>query len=168
MTLAAADTGSGVASTHYTTDGTPPTQASPPYTAPFPVTGTTTVQYRSWDNAGNAEAAAGPATITIQQGPDSTPPATTIACNGTACASSAYTAPVSVTLTASDSGWGVNKTYYTTDGSAPTTSSPVYTGPFTVKQNSTVKFFSTDLAGNAEQPKSQAIAIRRGGVTHLR
>ena len=71
VTLAAADTGSGVASTHYTTDGTPPTQSSPLYTGPFPVTGTTTVQYRSWDNAGNAEAAAGSATITVQQGPDS-------------------------------------------------------------------------------------------------
>ena len=66
---------------------------------------------------------------------------------------------MTVTLTASDSGWGVNKTYYTTDGSAPTTSSPVYTGPFTVKQNTTVKFFSTDLAGNSEQPKTQVIAF---------
>ena len=58
VTLAAVDVGSGVASTHYTTDGTPATQASPLYTGPFPVTGTATVQYRSWDNTGNAEPAA--------------------------------------------------------------------------------------------------------------
>ena len=159
VTLAAADTGSGVASTRYTTDGTQPTQASPAYTGPFLVGATTTVKYRSWDNAGNAETATGSATITVQQAPDSTPPVTTIACNGTACTSNGYTTPVTVTLPATDSGWGVDKTYYTTDGSTPTTSSTVYTGPFTVKQNTTVKFFSTDAAGNSEQPKAQAIAF---------
>ena len=157
VTLAATDTGSGVASTHYTTDGRTPTQSSPTYTGPFPLTATATVQYRSWDNAGNAEPAVGSQTVTVQQGPDSTPPVTTIACNGAACGSAGYTAPVTVTLAATDSGWGVNKTYYTTDGSTPTTSSTVYTGPFTVKQNATVKFFSTDLAGNTEQVHSQAI-----------
>lgn len=159
VSLGAIDTGSGVASTHYTTDGTPPTQASPLYTGPFPVGATTTVQYRSWDNAGNAEAAAGSATITVGQPPDNTPPVTTIACNATACTSSGYTAPVTVTLTAADSGWGVYKTYYTTDGSTPTTSSTVYTGPFSVKSNTTVKFFSTDAANNSEQPRAQAIAF---------
>jgi peptidoglycan/xylan/chitin deacetylase (PgdA/CDA1 family) len=159
VTLGAVDTGSGVASTHYTTDGTPPTLASPLYTGLFPVGATTTVQYRSWDNAGNAEAVAGSATITVDQPPDNTPPVTTIACNAAACASSGYTAPVTVTLTAADSGWGVYKTYYTTDGSTPTTSSTVYTGPFTVKSNTTVRFFSTDAANNSEQPQAQAIAF---------
>jgi peptidoglycan/xylan/chitin deacetylase (PgdA/CDA1 family) len=157
VTLAATDTGSGVASTHYTTDGSGPTQSSPTYTGPIPVTSTATVKYRSWDNAGNAETAAGSQTVQVVQPPDSTPPVTTISCNGGACSSTAYTAPVTVTLSASDGGWGVDKTYYTTDGSTPTTSSTVYTGPFTVKQNTTVKFFSTDLAGNSEQPNTQAI-----------
>jgi len=62
-------------------------------------------------------------------------------------------------LTATDNpgGFGVDTTYYTTDGSTPTTSSTVYTGPFTLKQTSTVQFFSTDLAGNAEAVNSQAI-----------
>jgi peptidoglycan/xylan/chitin deacetylase (PgdA/CDA1 family) len=119
---------------------------------------TTTVQYASWDNAGNAETAHSQ-TITLNQAPDTTPPTTTIACNGAACSSTGYTAPVTVTLSATDNpgGWGVAKTYYTTDGSTPTTSSTVYTGPFTVKQNTTVEFFSTDLAGNAEQVNTQAI-----------
>ena len=116
------------------------------------------MQYASWDNAGNAETAHSQ-TITLQQAADTTPPTTTIACNGAACSSTGYTAPVTVTLSATDNpgGWGVAKTYYTTDGSTPTTSSTVYTGPFTVKQNTTVKFFSTDLAGNAEQVNTQAI-----------
>jgi peptidoglycan/xylan/chitin deacetylase (PgdA/CDA1 family) len=158
VTLTATDTGTGVASTHYTTDGSAPTLSSPTYTGPFQVAQTTTVQYASWDNAGNAETAHSQ-TITLNQAPDTTPPTTTIACNGAACSSTGYTAPVTVTLSATDNpgGWGVAKTYYTTDGSTPTTSSTVYAGPFTLKTNTTVKFFSTDLAGNAEQVNTQAI-----------
>jgi peptidoglycan/xylan/chitin deacetylase (PgdA/CDA1 family) len=159
VTLSATDTGSGVASTHYTTDGSTPTLSSPTYTGPFLVAATATVQYASWDYAGNAETAHSKTITVQQQSADTTPPTTTISCNGAACGSTGYTAPVTVTLTATDNpgGYGVDKTYYTTDGSTPTTSSTVYTGPFTVRQNSTVQFFSTDLAGNAEQPKSQAI-----------
>jgi peptidoglycan/xylan/chitin deacetylase (PgdA/CDA1 family) len=158
VTLAPVDLGSGVASTHYTTDGTTPTLSSPTYTGGFPLTGNTTVEFRSWDNAGNAEAAKSQA-ISIQEPPDSTAPTTTISCNGGPCSSAGYTAPVTVALSASDNagGWGVANTYYTTDGSTPSTASTVYSGPFTVKQNTTVKFFSTDLAGNAEQVDSQAI-----------
>jgi peptidoglycan/xylan/chitin deacetylase (PgdA/CDA1 family) len=157
VTLPAIDLGSGVASTHYTTDGTTPTQSSPTYTGQFPLTSSATVQYRSWDNAGNAETTHSQA-ISVQEPPDTTPPVTTITCNGGQCSTTGYTAPVTVALTATDNGgWGVASTYYTTDGSTPTTSSTVYTGPFTVKQNTTVKFFSTDLAGNTEQVNSQAI-----------
>jgi peptidoglycan/xylan/chitin deacetylase (PgdA/CDA1 family) len=158
VSLTPTDLGSGAASTHYTTDGTTPTLSSPTYTGPFPLTSTTTVQYRSWDNAGNAEPVESQ-TIPIQEPPDTTPPTTTISCNGGPCSSTGYTAPVTVTLSATDNtgGWGVANTYYTTDGSTPTTASTVYTGPFTVKRNTTVKFFSTDLAGHAEQVGSQAI-----------
>lgn len=158
VTLPATDTGSGVASTHYTTDGSTPTLSSPTYTGAFMVANTATVKYASWDYAGNAEAAHSQ-TITVQQAPDTTPPTTTISCNGGPCSSTGYTTPVTVALSATDNpgGYGVANTYYTTDGSTPTTSSTVYTGPFTVKQNTTVQFFSTDLAGNAEQVKSQTI-----------
>jgi peptidoglycan/xylan/chitin deacetylase (PgdA/CDA1 family) len=160
VSLAATDLGSGVASTHYTTDGSLPTLSSPAYTGAFPVTSTATVQYRSWDNAGNAEAVHSQ-TISVQEPPDTTPPVTTISCNGAPCTTTAYTAPVTVTLAATDNGgWGVANTYYTTDGSTPTTSSTVYSGPFTVTQNTTVRFFSTDLAGNAEQPQIQAINFK--------
>jgi peptidoglycan/xylan/chitin deacetylase (PgdA/CDA1 family) len=56
VTLSATDTGSGVSSTHYTTDGTTPTLSSPTYTGALTLTSSATVNYRSWDNAGNAEA----------------------------------------------------------------------------------------------------------------
>ena len=53
----------------------------------------------------------------------------------------------------------MSQTYYTTDGSTPTTASSTFAAPFTVDQTSTVRFFSTDVAGNAEQPKSQQILV---------
>lgn len=161
VTLSATDLGSGVASTHYTTDGSTPTQSSPTYTGPFPLTASATVQYRSWDNAGNAEAVRSQA-ISLQESPDSTPPTTTISCNGGTCQSTPYNQPVTVALSATDNpgGYGVDKTYYTTDGSTPTTSSTVYTGPFTTHGPTTVEFFSTDLAGNSEAVNTQQIQVQ--------
>ncbi len=157
MTLPATDLGSGVASTHYTLDGSTPTLSSPAYAGQLPLTSTATVQYRSWDNAGNAEALH-TQTVSISEPPDTVPPVTTIACNGAACQSAPYYKPVTVALTATDGGgWGVAATYFTTDGSIPTTASTVYTGPFTVHGPTTVTFFSTDLAGNAEQVNTQQI-----------
>ena len=50
-------------------------------------------------------------------------------------------------------------TYYTTDGSTPTTSSQVYTGPFPVTATSTVRFFSVDQSGHTESVKSQQINV---------
>lgn len=94
-------------------------------------------------------------------GPDTTPPTTAISCNDAACSNGWYNAtPVTVALQATDAGGsGVDQTYYTTDGSAPTTSSTVYSGPLSISQTTTIRFFSTDLAGNAEQPRSQLIQI---------
>jgi peptidoglycan/xylan/chitin deacetylase (PgdA/CDA1 family) len=57
VTLSATDAGaSGVSVIRYTTDGSEPTVSSPTYTGPVTVSGTTTVKYRAWDNAGNVEA----------------------------------------------------------------------------------------------------------------
>jgi peptidoglycan/xylan/chitin deacetylase (PgdA/CDA1 family) len=161
VTLSPADLGSGVASTHYTVDGTTPTQSSPAYTGQFPLTATTTVEYRSWDNAGNAEAARSQV-INVQESPDSTPPTTTISCTAGSCQSAPYYQPVTVSLSATDNpgGWGVAGTYYTTDGSTPTTSSSIYTGPFTIHGPATIEFFSTDLAGNPEQVNTAQINVQ--------
>ena len=56
VTMVPTDAGSGLASTHYTLDGTDPTLSSPTYTGQFPLTNSATVKFRSWDNAGNVEA----------------------------------------------------------------------------------------------------------------
>ena len=67
---------------------------------------------------------------------------------------------MTVTLTATDpGGWGVANTYYTTNGTTPTTSSQVYSGPFTINGPTDVQFFSTDLAGHAEQVNNQQVQV---------
>lgn len=167
VTMSATDRGSGLASTHYTLDGSDPTLSSPTYTGAVTLnTGTTTVKFRSWDNKGNVEATK-TQVIQVAPAPDTTPPTTTIACDGTACASTNYNGGVTVTLTATDNvgGQGVDKTYYTLDGSGPTTSSTAYTGPFMLAGNTTVKFFSTDLAGNAEPVRTQQLFMTPYPVT---
>jgi peptidoglycan/xylan/chitin deacetylase (PgdA/CDA1 family) len=162
VTLSATDTGSGLASTHYTVDGSDPTLASPTYSGAFNVNGassSTTVKFRSWDYQGNAEAVQ---TQVIQAPTDGAAPTTTISCNGATCSSSPYVATVTVGLSATDTGGsGVAATYYTTDGSTPTTNSTAYSGPFTLNNPGSynVKYFSTDNAGNAEQVQSQSITV---------
>jgi peptidoglycan/xylan/chitin deacetylase (PgdA/CDA1 family) len=167
VTMSATDRGSGLASTHYTLDGSDPTLSSPTYTSALTLNaGTTTVKFRSWDNKGNAEATK-TQVIQVAPAPDTTPPTTAITCNGTTCASTNYNGGVTVTLTATDNtgGTGVDKTYYTLDGSAPTTSSTVYTGPFMLAGNTTVNFFSTDLAGNAEAAQTKQLFMTPYPVT---
>jgi hypothetical protein len=157
VTLSATDAGGpGVSSTHYTLNGTTPTLSSTTYTGAFSVSTTKTVEFRSWDTAGTAEATK---TQVIQI--DTAKPTTTISCNGATCSTSWYTAaPVAVTLTAADTGGsGVDKTYYTTDGTTPTTSSTVYTGGFNVPQTTTIKYMTTDKAGNTSTVGSTTIKI---------
>ena len=124
ITLSATDDpgGSGVAGIYYTTDGTDPTSSTgTPYITGFVVPTTTTVKFRAYDNAGNAEPT-NSQLITIDTGPtDTTPPTSTIECNGAACAGP-YSAAVNVTLSATDDpgGSGVAGIRYTTDGTDPT------------------------------------------------
>jgi peptidoglycan/xylan/chitin deacetylase (PgdA/CDA1 family) len=158
VTLAAADNGgSGLEAIRYTTDGTNPTLSSPVYGVPLTVSGTTTVKYQAWDNAGNVSAVQSQL-ITVN-GADTTPPTTAIACNSAVCSSGWYSAAVSVSLSATDPDDGVKETHYTLDGSDPTLSSLLYTGAFTVSTTSTVKYRSWDTSGNVEPAKSQAIRI---------
>src|SRR4029079_12797318 len=161
VSLSSTDVGSAVASTHYTTDGSTPTLSSPTYAQPVPVTSTTTVTYRSWDHAGNAEAPRA-LVVNVNLPPDSTAPTPVIACDGQPCTNAGYNGSITVSLTADDAnGWGVDRTYYTTDASPRSLSSTVYTGQFTLSDPAayTVKWFSTDLAGNVEQVHTQQITV---------
>jgi FtsP/CotA-like multicopper oxidase with cupredoxin domain len=82
---------------------------------------------------------------------DTVPPITSASPNPGTYAS----ATVSITLTANKPA----TIYYTTDGSTPTNSSNVYSGPLLVSTTTTVKYFGVDVAGNAEPVKSATWAI---------
>jgi type II secretory pathway pseudopilin PulG len=87
---------------------------------------------------------------------DVTPPVTTATLEGEQ-SGDVYTTDVTVTLTATDSGSGVNSTWYKIDAGSWT----LYTAPFVVNGNGehTVTFYSTDLAGNIETEKSVTFTI---------
>jgi hypothetical protein len=147
-----------VAVIRYTLDGSEPTASSTAYSGPFTVSATTTVKYRAWDNASNVEATRSQLITVNQPAPDNEPPTSSIACNLAVC-SGWYGGPVSVTLSAADGGSGVAAIRYTLDGSEPTASSTVYSGPFTVSATTTVKFRAWDNAGNVEATNSQLIQV---------
>jgi hypothetical protein len=170
VALSASDTGgSGVRSTRYTTDGSDPT-TNPnalTYTQPFSIGQDTTVRYASIDNAGNQEPAQSQQ-IQVAAAADTTAPTTAITCNAATCSTGWYrTTPVTVGLSATDAGSGVVRTRYTTDGTNPrsSTTAITYSGPFTLSQTTTVKFSSTDAAGNVETPKSQLVRVDTASPT---
>ncbi|MFH1146726.1 MAG: chitobiase/beta-hexosaminidase C-terminal domain-containing protein, partial [Pseudomonadota bacterium] len=70
-----------------------------------------------------------------------------------------YTAVQTVTLAATDALSNVDKIYYTTNGIAPTTESPVYTGTISISATTTLMYRATDLAGNMEAAKTQKYTI---------
>jgi peptidoglycan/xylan/chitin deacetylase (PgdA/CDA1 family) len=164
VTLAATDNvgGSGLDKIVYTTDGSDPSVSNgTDYTGAFSLASTTTVKYRAYDLAGNAEAT-NSQLITISVPGDTTAPTSTISCDGASCAPSAYPLPVSATLAASDDpgGSGVAAIRYTTDGSDPSvTNGTIYSAPFTVSATTTVKYRAIDSAGNIEAINSQLITI---------
>jgi N-acetyl-beta-hexosaminidase len=114
------------ATIRYTTNGSEPTTSSPAYTSPITVSTTMTLKAKAW-KTGWTTSDTGTAAYTIT-GPVATPTCDPI--GGT------YTSSRSVTITCATSGVTIR---YTTNGSEPTTSSPVYTSPITVSTTMTLK-----------------------------
>jgi VCBS repeat-containing protein len=81
---------------------------------------------------------------------DTTAPTTTAAPAG-----GTFVGPQSISLTASEPA----TIYYTTNGTAPTTSSPVYSSPVSITSTTTLKFFAKDAAGNQESVKTEVYTI---------
>ena len=113
-TVTISDATSG-ATIHYTTDGSTPTASSPVYSGPILVTQTTTIRAMA-TASGMTDSDVASATYTIASQvatPSFTPPAGT------------YSQSQMVTLSVATSGATI---HYTTDGTTPTASSPVYGG----------------------------------------
>jgi hypothetical protein len=113
---------------YYTTDGTAPTTASSVYGGPITVNSTATIQAVA-QASGDLLSAVASAAYTIQA-----PVVTAVPVLSPAGGS--YAAPTVVTITDATSAAII---YYTTNGSTPTTASPVYNGPITLNASATVK-----------------------------
>lgn len=92
---------------------------------------------------------------TLTTAADTTPPVVTASPIG-----GTYSSVQSVTLTANESA----TIYYTTDGSAPTQSSTVYSSPISINAPTTLKYFAKDLAGNSSSIQTQTYAINIPGT----
>ncbi|MBE3138093.1 MAG: right-handed parallel beta-helix repeat-containing protein [Thermoplasmata archaeon] len=153
VTLSATDTLSGVESTWYKVDAGYWTI----YIAPLPFTvsgdGMHTVQYYSFDHAGNQEAAK-----SVSFKIDTAAPTTTHTLQGLLGSQGWYVTNVTVTLSASDATSGVNYTKYKLN----TGNWIVYTGSFVVTTNGnyTLYYCSVDFAGNTEATKQAAFRIQ--------
>jgi hypothetical protein len=111
---------------YYTTNGATPTTSSTKYMGAIPVSGTETIEAIAVA-AGYGQSAVASATYTIVL-PAATPVISP--------AAGSYTAVQSVTITDATSGAMI---YYTTNGTAPTTSSTKYTGAITVSSTETIE-----------------------------
>jgi hypothetical protein len=113
------------------------------------------------DPSGTPAPAPAPAPDPAPVAPDSTAPVTSVACNAAACSTSSYSKTVTVSLSARDTGSGVQVTRYTVDGSEPTaTNGKTYSAAFSITKTSTVRFRSWDVAGNAEATVTQRLKVR--------
>ncbi|MEW2551941.1 family 16 glycoside hydrolase [Streptomyces zhihengii] len=160
VTVTASDTGSGVNTIEYAVgDG-----AWQPYTAPVMVheAGAHTVRYKATDKAGNAAAEKSVAfTVVTPPDPDTTAPVTAASVAGTRNSDGAYITSATVTLSAADTGSGVEKIEYSLD-SGPYLA---YTTPVIVDRvgHHTVRYRATDKAGNTAEAKSVSFSVAEGG-----
>jgi len=137
------------ATIYYTTNGAAPTIASSVYSGAIPIPVTTTLKFFARDTAGNSEAVK---TVVYTLNLDTIPPVTTASPAG-----GTYSSLQNVTLTANEPA----TIYYTTNGSVPTISSPVYSGSIAIPATTNLKFFARDTAGNSETVRSENYTIKQ-------
>jgi len=159
VSLSASDNRSGVAATEYSLDGTNWT----PYTSSVLISdeGTTTVSYGSTDRAGNHETVK---SVTVKI--DKTKPTTSASVEPAAPngANDWYTSNATISLSSADNTSGIATTEYSIDGG---TTWLLYTNSFSITNEgvTTVKYHSTDNAGNVETAKNITVQIDKTAPT---
>ena len=142
-------TATSSASIHYTLDGSAPTPASTEYTSPITISSDTTLKAIA-SASGYLQSNVTSATFTFTT---QTPAPTLAPAPGT------YSSAQSVTLSDADSS---AKIYYTTNGSTPTSSSTLYTGPIHVASSETIKAIAIDSSKQNSNVSTGAYVIQSG------
>jgi hypothetical protein len=130
--LSSATTGATI---YYTVDGSTPTHSSSVYSAPIVVSGAslTIRAFASATGFQDSPIVVGTYQIQAAASPAATP--TFSPASGTS-----FSSTLSVSIADTTTGASI---YYTTNGSTPTTSSPLYSGPFTISASTTVNAIAT-------------------------
>ena len=149
--VAISDTTPG-ATIYYTTNGSTPTTSSIPYTNPFTVSSTETLQAIAVAT-GDTNSAVASAAYTIQL--------TVVATPAFSPAAGTYTSAQSVAISDTTPAATI---YYTTNGSTPTTSSIPYTTPFTVSSTETLQAIAVATGDTNSAVASASYTIRASAV----
>ena len=126
VTIACATSGAEI---HYTIDGSTPTASSTKYTGPIAVSTTTTVKAIAV-KSGMTNSAVASATYTISSAAEAPATPTFNPAAGT------YSTAQNVTISCATSGAEIR---YTIDGSNPSATSALYSGPIAISQTTTIK-----------------------------
>ncbi len=146
QTVTISDTTSG-ATIYYTTNGTTPTTSSTVYTAPISVSSSQTIKAIA-TATGFTQSAVGSAAYTINLPQTATPTFSPV--GGT------YNAAQSVTISDTTAGSTI---FFTTNGTTPTTSSTVYSGPISVSSSQTINAIATTSGFSQSAVGSAAYTI---------
>jgi len=152
QTLTMADATSG-ATIYYTTNGSAPTASSAKYAGPMTVSATETVQAVALAT-GYTTSSLASATYTITTAASPALPAPVFS-----VATGTYTSTQTVSITDGTAGTTI---HYTTNGTTPTASSAVYSGPITVTATETLEAIAVKT-GYTNSPVASAVYTIGGG-----
>lgn len=143
-------TSTAAASIYYTLDGSTPTPASTLYNGPITISTDTTLKAIA-SATGYVQSGVSSATFTFST---QTPLPTFAPAGGS------YQTAQQVTIADTDAN---AKIYYTTDGSTPSASSLLYSGPIQVAVSKTIKAIAIDPSLNSSNVVTAAYVIQAGG-----
>ena len=145
------------ASIYYTTDGSTPTTGSPLYSGPFTIGATTTVHAIA-TASGYTQGAQGSASYTY------TPTESAAATPTFSPGAGTYTSNQSVTIADTTPGATI---YYTTNGTAPTTSSAVYSSVIPVNGSTTLEAIAVAPGFTQSALATAAYVIQSSGTSTI-